>query len=82
VYGEYLKTVSEVFPNVEQLSYLNTNDFDDIINPLSDGTCAIIILILLLPTLIMIFLIYKKPSKKKEKFKEKVIVVKEYDDKL
>lgn len=81
VYGEYFKSVSKIFPNIEQLSYLNNNDFDDIINPLSDRNCALIILILLLPMLIMIFLIYKKPNIKRNRFKEKVIIVKEYDDK-
>lgn len=81
IYGEYLKSVSSVHPNIEQLSYLNNSDFDDVINPLSDGTCAIIITLLLLPTLIIIFLIYKKPTKRKEKFKEKIVVIKEYDDK-
>lgn len=81
VYGEYIKSITPVHPNIEQISYLNDNDFDDVINPLSDSECAFIIVLLLMPLLIFIFLIYKKPPNKKA-YKEKVITVKEYDDKL
>jgi len=81
VYGEYIKSISPIHPNIEQISYLNENDFDDIINPLSDSECAIIIVLLLLPILLFIFLIYKKPPNKKS-YKEKVITIKEYDEKL
>ena len=82
VYGDYIVSISNIYPNIEELSFINDNDFDDIINPLSDGTSALIIALMLLPILIIIFLLYKKPKAKKEKFKEKVVVIKEYDEKL
>jgi len=82
IYSEYISSISNIKPNIEQLSFLNTNDFDNIINPLSDNTCAIIIVSLLLPCLLILFLIYKKPNKKKEKFKEKIVIIKEYDENL
>jgi len=79
IYGEYLKHISNITPNVEQLNYVNTSDFDDIINPLSNGECMIIIFALLAPMLIILYLLFKKPTKK---FKEKIVVVKEIDNKL
>lgn len=82
IYSEYLKSVDQIVPNIEELSFLNDSDFDDIINPLSNSTCAIIIAILLAPIMLILFLLYKKPNKKKEKFKEKVVIIKEYDDRL
>lgn len=82
VYGDYIVSISNIFPNVEELSFLNDSDFDDIINPLSDSTSVLIIVCMLLPILIVMFLLYKKPKLKKEKFKEKVVVIREYDDKL
>lgn len=82
VYSEYIKSISDIYPNIEELSFLNDNDFDDIINPLSDSKSALIIVIMLLPILLMMYLIYRKPKASKEKFKEKVVIIKEYDDKL
>ena len=81
VYCEYIESISNIYPNTEKLTFVNNNDFDDIINPLSDETCTIIIVCLSLPILLIIFLLYKKPKARKEKFKEKIII-KEYDEKL
>lgn len=80
VYCEYIDQISTIPQNIEQLSFLN-NDYDDVVNPLSNGTCVLIVGVLTAPTLLILLLLYKKPKSKK-RFKEQVIVVKEYDDKL
>jgi hypothetical protein len=80
VYGDYVKSVSNIYPNIEEISFLNNSDFDDIINPLSDTTSTLIVVGMLLPILLIMYLIYKKP--KKAKFKEKTVIIKEYDEKL
>lgn len=82
VYSEYIVSISKIYPNIEELSFLNDNDFDEILNPLSDETSALIIALMLFPVLIIMYLLYKKPKSKREKFKEKLVVVKEYDEKL
>lgn len=81
IYSEYIRSISSIYPNVEELSYVNDNDFDDIINPLSNSTCILIIVGMSVPILIIMYMIYKKPRRSKSKFKEKV-VIKEYDEKL
>ena len=80
VYGEYIESISQIPLNTQNLAFLN-NDFEPIINPLSNGKCALIVTILTLPTLFILFLLYKKPKKNK-KFKEHVVIIKEYDEKL
>lgn len=80
IYSEYVDSISPIPRNIEQLSFLN-NDFDDIVNPLSNGTCVLLVIVLTLPTLLILYFLYRKP-KPKRKFKERIMVVKEYDDKL
>ena len=80
VYSEYIVSVSDIYPNVEEISFLNTNDFDEVINPLSDTSCLALITIMLIPMLLVIFLIYKKP--RKGKYKEKIVKIREFDDRL
>ena len=80
VYGEYIAEISAIPKNIEQLNFVN-DDYVQVKNPLSNGTCAIIVGVLTLPTMLILLLLYKKPKPNK-KFKEQVIVVKEYDEKL
>lgn len=82
IYGDYIVSISNIYPNIEELSFLNDNDFDDIINPLSDETSTFIIILMLLPMILIIFLLYKKPKPKKQQFKQKIKIIKDYDDKL
>lgn len=80
VYSEYIVSISDIYPNVEEISFLNTNDFDEVINPLSDTNCLLLIVLMMVPLLVIIYLIYKKP--RKNKYKEKYVAIKEYDEKL
>lgn len=79
IYGEYVTSISPIPQNVEQLSFLS--DYEPLVNPLSNGLCILIVIVLTIPTFLILYLLYRKP-KRKTKFKEHVIVVKEYDDKL
>lgn len=80
IYNEYIASINTIYPNTEKLSYSN-NDYDKIINPLSNNTAIIIIIGLSLPTLIIIYILYKKPKKIKIK-KQNNISFNEFDERL
>lgn len=79
IYGEYVASISPIPQNVEQLSFLS--NYEPMVNPLSNGICILIVIVLAIPTILILYLLYRKP-RRKTKFKEHVIVVKEYDEKL
>ena len=78
IYSSYVANINTIFPNTENLSYQN-NDYDTIINPLSNTTAIIIIVALTLPTLIIIYILYRKPKKIKPK---KSVTFYEQDERL
>ena len=80
IYNSYVSSINTIYPNTEQLSFLN-NDFDVIANPLSNAQATTIIVCLSLPTLLIIYILYKKPKFKKSKTK-KNIEVNEFEEML
>lgn len=78
IYSSYVANINTIFPNAEKLSYQN-NDFDTVINPLSNSTSIIIVICMSLPTLIIIYVLYRKPKKTKVK---KQSIAYEFDESL
>ncbi len=81
IYNEYISFINTIFPNAEQLSY-TSDDYDSIINPLSDGETALTIVILSLPTFVIIFLLYRKPKPKKTIKQSQKYDITEIDERL
>ncbi len=87
VYNAYISSINTIFPNTEKLTFTN-DDFEDVVNPLSDGTTVIVIVALSLPTFIIIYLLYKTPktkrlNKRKHEINDgSVVEISELDERL
>lgn len=62
IYNNYVANISLIPQNLEELEPLSIRD--EILNPLSNSSCVLIITLILIPTLFIIIMLYKKPKVK------------------
>lgn len=67
VYSSYIKNISSIYPNIEEINYINSLSTDIEINPLSNPSCVIIIILISLPALFIVYFLYKSPKVKIKK---------------
>ena len=55
-----MANISSIYSNLEEIEPIS--NINEIINPLTNPECAIIIVIILIPTIFILVLLYKKPG--------------------
>lgn len=66
IYNGYISNIPIIYPNTEEIAFLENSDFITI-NPLSNESCIIIIVLILIPSLLILILLFKKPKPLKQK---------------
>lgn len=64
IYDFYVSQITAIYDNIENLVPL-THISENMLNPLSNPICLVIIGVILCPTLIILYIMFKKPSKAK-----------------
>lgn len=59
IYSDYVKSKVTLFPNIEQMTYVDNSTYSTLLNPLTNKTTLAIVIIILCPTFIILILLFK-----------------------
>ena len=74
IYSDFVNSKVTLYPNIEEVAYLNNDISSTMLNPLKDTTTLILVIIILIPCIFILILLFSsKPRKHKVKPKQQKI---------